>query len=247
MYFSICAAAEAGWPKNRLRKGVSIWLPARCSRQDIDTSTTQTTLQTPKLVRIPIGIDGLAIIVHDSNKLRSVTMQELKELFGGRVFNWEDVGGTGGEVVLISREDGSGARHLFDKRVMDEDPVSLTAVVMPTSQDVVAYAAKTPSAVGYVSRAFVIELLEYGEANPKVDIQSTGSGAAIREPAPVHVLSVDGLLPTDENLEAQTYPLIQPLYLISNGEPQGWVRQFVDFVLSPAGQSIVGRHHLPVR
>ncbi len=39
----------------------------------------------------------------------------------------------------LSREDGSGARHLFDERVMDEDPVSLTAVVMPTSRDVVAY------------------------------------------------------------------------------------------------------------
>jgi ABC-type phosphate transport system substrate-binding protein len=63
----------------------------------------------------------------------------------------------------------------------------------------------------------------------------------------VRVVPVDGELPTLAALRARSYPLIQPLYLVSRGQTRGNVRQFVDFVLSPAGQTIVRRYHLPVR
>ncbi len=189
------------------------------------------------LVRTPIGIDGLAIIVHPSNDVDALSLVQLRDIFSGSVLNWQALGGDAGEVVLVSREDGSGARILFEERVMGEERVSLTAVVMPTSQDVVDYVAGNPAAIGYVSRAHTAAWIP-GEA-----ITTT---AALAE-APVKVLELEGRWPTRETVAAQQYGLTQPLYLITRGAPAGRVRQFIDFVLSPAGQAIVARYHAPIR
>ena len=61
------------------------------------------------------------------------------------------------------------------------------------------------------------------------------------------MLRVEGVAPTVAAIKEQRYALAQPLYLITRGEPQGRVRQFIDFVLSPAGQAIVARYHAPIR
>ena len=190
---------------------------------------------TARLVRTPVGVDGVAIVVHRSNPVAALSLDQVQQLYSGEILNWQAVGGNAVEVVLVSREDGSGARRLFEDRVMGDKAVSLTAVVMPTSRDVVEYVGKTPSAIGYVSRGLVMAA-------------AGADSAATATPEPdVRVVPLDGALPTLEALADQSYPLIQPLYLVSLGEPRGWSRQFIDFVLSPAGQAIVRRYHLPVR
>jgi phosphate transport system substrate-binding protein len=189
-----------------------------------------------RLIRTPIGIDGLAIVVHPTNPVLDLTLADLRALYSGRLLDWSEVGGESGEVLLVSREDGSGSRILFERRVMGDEPVSLTAVVMPTSTDVVAYVARNPQAIGYVSRAYVVDALpgatERGEETPA---------------SRVRVVAVEGQLPTVSSLREQNYVLTQPLFLISRGEPQGQVRAFIDFVLSPSGQAIVERYHARVR
>jgi phosphate transport system substrate-binding protein len=183
------------------------------------------------LVRTPIGSDGLAIIVHSSNSVPGLTFEQTRRLFSGEILSWDGVGGDAREVILVSREDGSGSRILFEDRIMGDEAVSLTAVVMPSSRDVVDYVAKTPGAIAYVSRAWVMPPGDRGDA-----------------PAPrVRPLPIEGMLPTLDTLATGDYPLRQPLYLVSRGEPRGWVRQFVEFVLSPAGQAIVARYHQPAR
>uniref|UniRef100_A0A540VBM4 Phosphate ABC transporter substrate-binding protein n=1 Tax=Litorilinea aerophila TaxID=1204385 RepID=A0A540VBM4_9CHLR len=195
-----------------------------------------------RLTRIPIGLDGIAVVVHPSNRVEGLTMTQLQEIYSGRILDWQEVGGTPGDILLVSREDGSGTRRAFEERVMGDEPVSLTAVVMPTSQDVVEFVAKTPQAIGYVSLAYVPAPGEPGSGTPEA--VETPTPATLR---PLRVLPIDGVWPTPTSLRDQSYPLLQPLYLVSRGEPRGNVRQFVDFVLSPAGQEIVGRFHLPVR
>lgn len=222
------------------------------------------------LVRIPIGVDGLAIIVHGSNTIEGLTSDQLRGLYGGAILDWAEVGGQAGEVLLVSREDGSGSRVLFESEVMQGEEVSLTAVVMPTSEDVVEYIAKTPNAIGYVSRGVVMAqenrsnatstpaappptpLATTNVVTPSLNQSSSQTPGQSPAQSPkagmnVRVVPVDGELPTLAALRARSYPLIQPLYLVSRGQPRGTVRQFVDFVLSPPGQTIVRRYHLPVR
>lgn len=185
------------------------------------------------LSRFPIGLDGVAIIVHPTNKVVQLSLTQLKDLYAGTVLDWVQLGSDEGEVLLVSREEGSGARATFEARVMGDAAVSLTAVVMPTSGDVVAYVATTPQAIGYVSRAYITDLLD----------SDPGNDAAVG----VRVLPIEGRLPTAESVKEQTYALIQPLYLISAQEPKGRVRQFLDFAVSPTGQQIVARYDAPIR
>ncbi len=185
------------------------------------------------LRRVPIGLDGVALVVHPTNPAGGLSLLQLRDLYAGTVLDWVQVGGGEGEILLVSREEGSGTRATFEARVMGEMPVSLAAVVMPTSADVVQYVAQNPQAIGYVSRAYVRELLD---ADPDNDAD-----------APVRVLPVEGLSPMLDAIQEQHYALVQPLYLISRRVPQGRVRQFLDFAVSPAGQEIVARYHAPVR
>lgn len=193
-------------------------------------------------IRIPIGLDGLAVIVHPDNAVAKLTLTQLQALYNGRILTWEEVGGPALEVLLISREEGSGNRQLFDERVMGEERVSLTAVVMPTSRDVVDYVAARPNAIGYVSRAYVINAIEQAG--------QPGAGATQEQPttAPtVKVVMLEEQLPTQQTIQSQSYPLIQPLFLVSRTRPTGVLQQFIDFALSPAGQAIIARYHGRVR
>ena len=190
------------------------------------------------LLRVPIGLDGLAVIVHSTNPVQGLSLIQLRDLFAGNVLDWVQLGGNEGEVLLVSREEGAGSRTNFEARVMGDEGVSLTAVVMPTSADVVAYVAATPQAIGYVSRAYVRQLID---GTPET---STPGGS---EQLGVRVLEVEGRLPTIEAVKEQTYALIQPLYLMTAGRPQGRISQFLDFAGSPAGQQIVARFDAPIR
>lgn len=189
--------------------------------------------ETPNgLMRIPIGLDGIAVIVHASNPITGLTLLQLRDLYNGRALNWADVGGEAGDVLLVSREDGSGTRALFEERVMGGDGVALTAVVMPTSKDVVDYVATHPETIGYVSQGYTRATAVLGDAANREQIR---------------LLQIEGRLPDDETIRAQTYHLSRPLFLARRANQRGWPQQFIDFVLSPTGQQIVDRYHVRIR
>ena len=165
----------------------------------------------------PIALDGIAIVVHPQNQVEGLTLLQLKDVFFGRVWDWRDVGGQAGEIVAVSREDGSGTRAVFEDLVMQGKRVTPTAVVMPRSRAVVEYVAQHPEAIGYVSM-----------------------GRLSQE---VKVLEIEGMAPTPKSVRQGGYHLLRPLFLITRQEPTGEIKSFVDFVLSPAGQSIVGRKY----
>lgn len=204
------------------------------------------------LVQVPIGLDGLAVIVHRSNTIPGLTMLQLRNLYSGRVLDWQDVGGAPGDVLLTSREDGSGARDLFEKLVMGREQVALTAVVMPTSGDVVEYVADNPTAIGYVSRAYILSALDEDperEGEPDAGVPGPGvddDHQAPEQSLPVKVVSVEGVLPLRSDVAEQRYPLVHPLYLLRRTQNMD-AQAFIDFALSPAGQEIIGRFHAPIR
>ena len=193
------------------------------------------------LLRTPVGINGVAIVVHPSNPVNDLSLVQLRDIFSGRVLDWRALGSDNGEIQLVSREDGSGSRILFEERVMADERVSLTAVVMPSSADVAAYVARRPEAIGYVSRSEVAPWLAATAAEAAATPAVAGDWPQLK------VVRVEGQLPTIENLIEQRYSLIQPLYLVTRGAPAGWTRRFIDFVLSPAGQAIIGQFHAPIR
>lgn len=170
---------------------------------------------------VPIALDGIAVIVHPDNPLDGLTLLQLRHVFSGRFWHWEEVGGSYGEITVVSREDGSGTRAVFEDVVMEGQAVTSTAVVMPSSQAVVEYVAGHPRAIGYVSM---------GHLSPQVK-----------------ALAVEGVMPTTARVADGSYHLTRPLYLVAVREPQGEAQAFVEFCLSPAGQSVVSERYGPVK
>lgn len=176
----------------------------------------------PKNLRsIPLARDAVAIIVHPANKLKSLSLAELKDIFSGRLLNWQEVDGPASPIQVVSREDGSGTRAAFETTVMDKTPVTPTAVVLPNSQAVVDFVAQNPTAIAYVSFAFV------GEQ--------------------VYPVPVEGVAPNLENLADRSYPLSRDLAVIVLKQSQPELNQFIDFALSPAGQTIAATKWGPVK
>jgi phosphate transport system substrate-binding protein len=165
----------------------------------------------------PIALDGIAIVVHPQNRVEGLTMLQLKDIFFGRIWDWRDVGGWSREIVVVCREDGSGTRVVFEESVMQGKRVTPTAVVMPNSRAVVEYVAQHPEAIGYVSMGHLIQ--------------------------EVKVLEIEEVVPTPDSVRQGAYHLLRPLFLITRQEPMGEIKGFIDFALSPTGQSIVGRKY----
>ncbi|MBN1935112.1 MAG: phosphate ABC transporter substrate-binding protein [Anaerolineae bacterium] len=175
------------------------------------------------LWRAPIALDGVALIVHADNPLESLTETQAQILFSGRLWHWSDFDVTVAEdeITVVSREQGSGDRAVFEARLMKELPVAPTAVLLPGAQDVVEFVAAHPGAIGYVSQ---------GSISPEVK-----------------AVTLESIAPVPQTIAAQTYPLARPFYLVALEEPGGSARAFLDFCLSQPGQAIVGQNYVPVR
>jgi phosphate transport system substrate-binding protein len=170
-----------------------------------------------------IARDGIAIVVHPSNPLEGLGLLQLQDLFSGRAHEWRAVGGrtVQGQVQPVSREEGSGTRLAFETLVMEGRGVTPLAIVAPSSQAVVEYVAEHPESIGYVSMAYVT-------------------------PA-VHVLSLEGELPTPQTAGQASYPLTRELWLLRPETALPEVEDFVRFTLQPAGQQIVGQRYGRIR
>ncbi|MBN1262398.1 MAG: substrate-binding domain-containing protein [Anaerolineae bacterium] len=161
----------------------------------------------------PFARDGLAIVVNGQNGLPGLTLAQLRMLFQGRVETWEPWGGLPGAPQIVSREDASGDFSLLQSQVMGEFPVTLTALVAPTTEAVLTLVAENQLAVGYVSTARLAE--------------------------GVRVTPLDGIPPAPEMLAAGVYPLTRDCYLIAAQEPQGALRDYAQWILGSEGQAIV--------
>jgi phosphate transport system substrate-binding protein len=170
-----------------------------------------------------IARDGLAIVVHPSNPVDGLGLLQLQDLFSGRIYDWAGVGGRAAQGLAqpVSREAGSGTRAAFEALTMADRAVTPRAVVAISSQGVIDYVAAHPDAIGYVAMGFV---------TPEVK-----------------VLKVEGEQPTPATAERGSYPLTRELWLVTASPPAEPVQDFLRFVLSPAGQQIVGQRYGRIR
>jgi len=178
--------------------------------------------ETPEgVIATPFARDGIGIIVHPANRVAGLTLNQVRSIYRGEVLDWRAGGGPQDEPMVVSREDGSGTRAAFEALVMSGEQVTLNAVVLPSSQAVVDQVARRPGAIGYVSMAAFTDT--------------------------VRVVPVEELSPTPANVRSGAYHLTRYLYLYTPAVPAPDVRRFLDFVLSPEGQRIIGRYHVPLR
>jgi len=185
---------------------------------DIGMSSRQLTAAEKGLTEIPIAVDGIVIIVNRANPVRGLTIAQARDVFAGRVKNWKDLGGPNRPITVISREDGSGTRSSFEEKVMtgaakQPEPVAADALVQDSNGAVREIVADDPDAVGYISFGLVDER--------------------------VHPLSLDSVAPSEESIRLGTYPVTRNFLFLTQHEPKGRTKEFIDYVLSPEGQGVL--------
>ena len=174
----------------------------------------------------PIGQDGIAVIVHPDNDISALTTAQLRDIYQGWTNNWGDLGGRQGDIVVISREDGSGTRAEFESLIMGNRHTTSTAQIAPSSAAVVQSVARQQSSIGYVSMSYL---------NPSV-----------------RALIIDGAAPTLENVYNNTYPLRSILYVAGLHEPtatdglDAHYRAFIGWMQSPEGQALIAHGYAPL-
>jgi phosphate transport system substrate-binding protein len=174
--------------------------------------------------------DGVAVIVHPASPLTETGLAQLREIFRGRLQDWN-----GTALTVVSREDGSGTRAAFEGIALDGQNTTLNAVVMPSSEAMVEHVASTPGAIGYVST------LRLGPA-------ALGRSGQTRRPDDgVRVLPVEGSLPIEQTIGEGSYLLWRQLYLASNGEPDGEAREFAQWLLRGGGIDDSGALSISIR
>ena len=160
-----------------------------------------------------IAKDGIAVIVHPSNSVAGLTMDELKAIYTGRISKWNEVGGGTKTIVIVSRDTASGTFETFKKLALKGKKVRDDALMLASNQAVVTTVAKTPGAIGYVGLGYLSDK--------------------------VKALEIDGVKPSQKTVVSGEYKLSRPLFMYTNGKPKGLAKKFIDFVLSLAGQRIV--------
>ena len=174
---------------------------------------------------IKVALDGLAVVVNPSNPVGKLTLGQLADIFTGRVSNWKDVGGKDEKIVVLSREVNSGTHVYFKEHVLRKNDTNSkeeflpSALMLSSSQAIADEVAGNPSAIGYYGMGYI-------SAKQKPVAIAKDEKAEYVEPI-------------IENVVNGKYPISRPLFLYTNGVPQGLVKKFVDFTLSKEGQNIV--------
>jgi len=178
-------------------------------------------------VEIPVAKDGLAIYVHDSSPIQELSIPQLREIYTGAVTNWKQVGGPDARIVLYSRENNSGTYVYFKDHVLLGRDYSAACQTLPGTAAVVNAVARDPNGIGYGGAA-------YGKGVREIAVRKDAGSPAVR-PSPATVR--DG-----------SYPITRFLYFYTRNRPSGDVKKFIDWVLSPDGQSIVTKvGYFPVK
>jgi len=177
----------------------------------------------PEIKVFVIARDGIAIVANADVAVDNLTIEQIKGIFGGTITNWKEVGGADANIIVVSREEGSGTRSAFEEMVLGEEVLMTeTAILQPSNGSIRTTVSTTPNAVGYLSFGYLDDT--------------------------VKAISVEGVAPTEENASNGTYPVVRPLNMITFGEPQGIVKSFLDYILSDMGQGIVANEgYLPVK
>jgi phosphate transport system substrate-binding protein len=165
-------------------------------------------------VPFAIAYDSIIPIVHPSNPVKNLTVNQLKAIYSGEVKNWKEVGGPDKEIVIISRDTSSGTYEVWEVKILKGTKVAPEALLQASNGAVAQAVAKNKYAVGYIGLGYINES--------------------------VKPLTVNGIKGSEKTTLNGTYPISRPLYMFTRGWPTGDALNFINYVLNPQkGQKYV--------
>jgi phosphate transport system substrate-binding protein len=164
-------------------------------------------------VETVVAIDAIVPIVNPKNPVKNLTLDQLSQIFQGKITNWKEVGGDDLEIVVVSRDSSSGTFEAWGELVLKGAKVSPRAQLQASNGAIVQTVSKNKYALGYIGLGYLDKT--------------------------VKALTVNGINASEKTALSKEYPVSRFLYMYTKGEPKGETAKFIKFVLGPAGQALV--------
>jgi phosphate transport system substrate-binding protein len=172
-----------------------------------------------------IARDAIAVIVNSENPVSELTLQQIADIYSGKITNWSEVGGEDRPIVKLSRETNSGTHVYFLETVLrlgksdDKTLFSTDTLLLPSSEGIIAEVRHNPNAIGYDGLGYVPH-----------DVKTIAIAKEAGAPY---------IMPSIASVNDKSYPIARDLYMYTNGEPTGIVKEYLDWILSAEAQEIV--------
>ncbi|WP_229359743.1 phosphate ABC transporter substrate-binding protein [Ferrimonas aestuarii] len=161
----------------------------------------------------PFAIDGVAVIVHPDNSVANLTQAQVIDIYAGKISNWKQVGGADAAIHIYTRDEASGTRSVFVKKLLNKGSVVNSANVVASNGAMKSAVSRDKGAIGYSSVGYI--------------------DAMVKAP------SLDGVTPTNEACANGDYPVVRKLFMNTKGEPSGLTKQFIDYIFSADGAKYI--------
>lgn len=166
------------------------------------------------LTETVVAIDGIALVVHPDNPVQNLTREQLRDIYLGKITNWNQVGGDDVQISVVARESGSGTRGAFEELLGIKDKMVDSATQFNGTGAIKAEVSQNKHAIGYISEGAI--------------------------DSSVKPLDIEGYAPTVENIRAGSYLIKRKFIFIYNEETlTQQAREFIEWVISSEGQAVV--------
>ncbi len=171
------------------------------------------------VVETIIAWDGLAVLVNRKNPVNELTMEQLKNIYLGRITNWSEVGGNDQEIVVVSRDTASGTHVFFREVVLEKGEFTQKALFLPSTSTGVNEVSNNAAAVFYAGLGYVTKDVKV------VGIKANEGASAVR--------------PSIKTVNDKSYTLARPLFYYTNGAPKGLAKSFIEYGMTAEGKALV--------
>jgi phosphate transport system substrate-binding protein len=176
-------------------------------------------------VEFVIARDAIAVIVNPGNPVNQLNLQQISDIYSGKINNWTQVGGEERPIVRLSRETNSGTHVYFLEEVLrlgnkdDKTLFSPDTLLLPSSEGIMAEVRDNPNTIGYDGLGYVTPDVKV------IAVARTENG--------------DFILPSAMTVNNNTYPIARDLYMYTAGQPEEAVKTYLDWIFAPEAQQIV--------
>ena len=162
-----------------------------------------------------VAVDAIVPIVNPRNKVANLSIDQLSQIYQGKITNWKEVGGDNLQIVVVSRDSSSGTFEAWSEMVLHKAKVAPRAQMQASNGAIVQVVSKNRYAIGYIGLGYINRA--------------------------VKPLTVNGVQATAKTAISKEFPIARPLYMYTNSQPAGETAKFIRFILSPAGQRLVAK------
>ncbi len=196
---------------------------ARSGAADVGMASRALKPDESDLIEHRIAMDGIGIILHQKNPVKSLSDDQVKAIYTGKIGNWKEVGGDDRKITVVNKAEGRSTLELFLHYFQMKNPDIRAHVVIGDNQQGIKTVAGNPGAIGYVS----IGTAEFEQSHH----------------TPIRLLSMASVAATTENVRDGRFPLSRPLNLVTKGAPTGLAKRFIEFSQSAAVHDLVGQQY----